>query len=498
VANPSFFKFLTLVLCAAVLLAFLAAGAGATLFYALSASSTAIVGNPNQRHAFQPVHSDTIQEVNKLINGHTWRYIAYDSDPDGTQIRLYYSNDTATGWTQYSPPILGPTPYTYRWPSTTYQNGVFYMFLTDRSGGTLERWSSTDGIHYTFIENVKSGGNEYKNPFIYYNSNDGRWYLYSHDVLVTGIIESVLVRSAATLDGLKSAADTILITRNMAFGAPTVMYVDGLYWLLAEAQQGGPWQIVAYYSSSPSSGFVEAGNSPVLSNDESCPVLCLTPNRERAFLYTVAVSSVWYVYSHEVIINAAPPTVSPTPTASPFPSPSPSPTVTPTPTPSPSSTPPVTPTPTPSSSPTPTATPTPTPPPSPTPTSTPTPTPSPSPSPSPSPTPELTSTPTETPQNTPLPTQTVQSTSTNYNPTPKPPAHTATPTPTPKPSPTNATVHATTAPPTATNSSYIEPAQPNELLFSLAIGVIVVFTVMVSLMLLLMDRKALPKKPLET
>ena len=46
------------------------------------------------------------------------------------------------------------------------------MFVEDYTGGTLERWSSTDGIHYTFVENVKSGGNQYKNPFIWLNPND--------------------------------------------------------------------------------------------------------------------------------------------------------------------------------------------------------------------------------------------------------------------------------------------------------------------------------------
>ena len=90
------------------------------------------------------------------------------------------------------------------------------MFLEDYTGGTLERWTSTDGINYTFLENVKSGGNQWKNPFIWFNDNDNRWYLYSHDI-VSGSSEILEVRSATTLDGLKSASDISIVSQNNTF-----------------------------------------------------------------------------------------------------------------------------------------------------------------------------------------------------------------------------------------------------------------------------------------
>jgi hypothetical protein len=57
-------------------------------FYSLSSSWATISGNPNQQHAFEPVHSRTIVEVDKVVDGNTWKYLAYDSDPLGTLIRL--------------------------------------------------------------------------------------------------------------------------------------------------------------------------------------------------------------------------------------------------------------------------------------------------------------------------------------------------------------------------------------------------------------------------
>ncbi|MCW3995736.1 MAG: hypothetical protein NWE98_06270 [Candidatus Bathyarchaeota archaeon] len=488
-------------------------------FYVIGAASTTIIGNPTQRHAFQVVHNDAIIEVNKVVNGVTWRYFAYDSDVEGSQIRLYYSNDPATGWTQYATPILGPKANYYRWPSTTLVNGVFHMFVENRASGTLERWTSTDGIHYTFLENVKSGGNEYKNPFIWFNTNDNRWYLYSHDATALGVGETLKVRSASTLDGLKSAGDTILATRNMLFGSPTMMFNNGVYWLLAEIYQSNKWQVIAYYSTSPSGGFVEAGNSPVITSDESCPMLLLTPNKARAYLYTISVTGTWYTNTHEVMINAVSPTPTPTPstsptptpiptaspqpTPSPTPTPTPTPTITPMPTATPTPAPTQTPTPPPTPSPTPIPTPTPTITPTPTPTQTPDPTPSPTPSPSPMPSPTPTPVPTETPMPTPSPTpdpsvtqNTIQTSSQTYiistpsTPTPKPTATPISPTSSPSPHPTQSLDPQTT--------DTLKPKNPGsnaELATGIAIGLVIALLIVASIAVFINQDNRRNKKP---
>jgi|GEM_PF-3356112 len=275
-------------------------------FYDVSDPWTTIIDNPTNRHAFQPAHNTTIVEVNKVVDGANRKYLAYDSDALGSEIRLYYSNDINGPWTAYScNPILGPQAYHWRWPSVAYVNGVFHMFLTDRTDGTLERWTSTDGINFTFQEVIKSGGNAWKNPFVWLNPNDNHWYLFTHDT--SGSLEHFKVRKAMSIEDLDKASDTIVLSRAMPFGSPTIIYFDGKYWLLGEVQIGGIWKIVAYYSTvSPSSDFIEASNSPILSNDEACPMIFLDPTQTRAYLFSNRGSSSWYQETREVYINKEP------------------------------------------------------------------------------------------------------------------------------------------------------------------------------------------------
>jgi hypothetical protein len=277
--------------------------ADSNLFYDLSALRTTISGNPTDRHAFQPVHNATIVEVDAVVDGAIRKYLAYDSDSKGTQIRLYYTNDTGSFWVPYSGnPILGPSSNNYRWPSVTYVNGTFHMFLTDVTGGTLDRWTSVDGIHYTFVEYVKLGGNQWKNPYIWLNPNDNKWYLYSHDS--SGPTEYIEVRRAANIDDLSKESDTLVMNRTGPLGSPTVMYFDSKYWLLAEELTGNVWKIVAFYSTtSPYSGFIQCTNSPVISDDEACPMLFLTEDQAHAYLFDDKDSSNWYQVTREVYIN---------------------------------------------------------------------------------------------------------------------------------------------------------------------------------------------------
>jgi len=276
---------------------------GPVQFYQLSAPWTTISGNPADRHALQPVHNTTIIEVDTMVDGAQRKYLAYDSDYEGSQVRLYYTNDINGSWTPYSGnPILGPTSNRYRWPSVTYINGTFIMFLTNYGDGTLEKWISTDGIHYSFNENVKSGGNPYKNPFIWLNPNDGKWYLYSHDS--SGGTENVMVRSAANINDLDSQSDAIVISRAGQLGSPTITYYGGQYWLLAEITVNGVWEIAAYHSAtSPVSGFEQCGNSPILVDDEACPMLFLTSDLTQAYLFSNMGSSTWYQLTRSVLLN---------------------------------------------------------------------------------------------------------------------------------------------------------------------------------------------------
>jgi hypothetical protein len=272
-------------------------------FYSLFSPSNTISGNPSNSHDFQPVHSDTITQVDTRIDNNTWKFMAYDSDANGSMINLFYSNDTSGLWMPYSHnPILGPKANIYRWPSTTYSNGIFTMFVENNTGNTLEQWTSTNGINFTFSQTIKTGGNPNKNPFIWLNPNDKNWYLYCHDS--SGIAEELVVRISSTLNGLKTASDNLITMRNIPFGSPSITFYAGKYWLMAEILQGTIWQTVAYSSSSPTSGFAEVANSPILTNDEACPMIFLNSNSSHAYLYTTD-NTAWLENTHEVNLGSS-------------------------------------------------------------------------------------------------------------------------------------------------------------------------------------------------
>jgi hypothetical protein len=260
-------------------------------YYDLSDKWTTITGNPTDQHAVQPVHNTTIVECNKVVDGAARKYLAYDSDSAGSQIRLFYTDDLDGQWTPYSGnPILSGANH-YRWPSVAYVNGVFHMFLTDVTDGTLERWTSTDGINFTFQENVIVGGNPWKSPFVWFNPNDNKWYLYYHDV--AGTTEYIKVRSATNIEDLDTASSSVIMSKDGQMGASSMMYRDGYYWLIVEVFET-VWKIRAFYSTSPTSGFVECSNSPILTNDEACGMHFLSPDGSKAHLFSNRDSANWY------------------------------------------------------------------------------------------------------------------------------------------------------------------------------------------------------------
>lgn len=268
-------------------------------YYALSSKWTTITGNPTDRHAFCPVHATRIIEVNKVVDAASRKYLAYDSDNAGSEIRLYYTDDLDGVWTPYSGnPILGPSANHYRWPSVAYTDGTFHMFLGDSTDGKAERWTSADGITFAYQEDVCIGGAPgATNPFIWLNPNDSKWYLYWRHVGV-----GYEVRSHANIVDLDTASDSTTLPGP----SPTMMSRDGVYWLLVEGSLNGvpPWVVRAHYSSSPDSGFTECANSPILMNDEACPMHLLSPDGSKAYLFTNRDSANWYQDTRQIYLHS--------------------------------------------------------------------------------------------------------------------------------------------------------------------------------------------------
>lgn len=73
---------------------------------------------------------------------------------------------------------------------------------------------------------------------------------------------------------------------------------------MAEILQGTMWQTVAYSSPSPTSGFVEVANSPILTNDEACPMIFLNSNSSHAYLYSTD-NTAWLENTREVNLGSS-------------------------------------------------------------------------------------------------------------------------------------------------------------------------------------------------
>lgn len=235
-------------------------------------------------HTFQPVHKTEITEVN--MGG--YKYWGYWTDVYGNAIGLARSNDL-TNWTKYAGnPILTSTTYTTRWPSVTFDGTTFHMFLSDYGPlsdlNFIKRYTSTDGITFSYVETVyenPGSTQELGAPYIWFNPNDNNYYLYFYET-VYGVSNKVRCKIAPTIEGLKSASVTDVMNLRSVEFAPSVLYDNSsnLYWLVTEEDLGSyNWITRAYHSSSPTGGFVEATNSPILTNNDACPIHLLVNNK---------------------------------------------------------------------------------------------------------------------------------------------------------------------------------------------------------------------------
>jgi len=259
-------------------------------FFDLSPRWTTISGNPTNRHGFEPVRKTRIVPANKMIDGAVRKYIGYDSDAGGSQIRLYYTDDLDGQWTQYSGnPILSTG--TVRCPTTTYHNGTFHMFIY--AGSKVDRWTSSDGITYTYQEKVADTGG-IANSCIWFNPNDERWYFY-HTEWTGG--KWAAVRNASSIEDLDSAP----MTKNNLGGVTiwSTMYWHEKYWFVGELFDGGTWTVRAFYSDYPDKNMVLCDNAPILTDYEACPRLCVMENGSRAYIFSSRGGS-WYQDTREI------------------------------------------------------------------------------------------------------------------------------------------------------------------------------------------------------
>jgi hypothetical protein len=262
-----------------------------------------IIGNPPACHTFNPVSATTIVPVNKEIDGKIRKYFGYMSNVRGSEISLYYTDDLEKEWIPYSKNhILSSPEPNFRWPSTVYENGVFHMFLDNNKDSRLERWESTDGINFKSSEIIhtenKWWGNY--NPFIWKNPNDNTWYLYWRNS-TTNEIRVDIGKDIRNLNDRR-----IVINQKESFpsftASPSVLYKDGIYYLLMEGEIDKVWKTFLFTSKSPVSGFIRP--IEILVNGDACGMHYFNEDKSKIYLFISNYSgNGWKEYTYNVEIT---------------------------------------------------------------------------------------------------------------------------------------------------------------------------------------------------
>ena len=263
-----------------------------------------VKGCPIAMHTFNPVSDSKIVELNTNIDGKSWKYLAYASNVRGSMINLYMSDTLDGEWESYSQnPILdSKDKNNFRWPSTVFDNGVFHMFLDNNSDSQLEHWTSTDGIHFAFVEtvyNTNPMGNY--NPFIWKNPNDNNWYLYWQNTKTSTLHVTV----ATNINDFRNAVSSVVITAQDALpslpAAPSVIFKDGRYILTLEGFPGNVWHTYIFSSKSPIKGFAEM--ECILTQNEACAMIYNSPDEKEVYLFVSRLSErYWIEDTHKIKI----------------------------------------------------------------------------------------------------------------------------------------------------------------------------------------------------
>jgi len=268
-------------------------------FPALSEYKVVIQGDSGKWDA-NKTHTLSVVEANK--DGYKyWGYYGlsyYGGNPALRKAGLVRSNDLVH-WDKYegNPIISGDC----RWPNAIYVNSTFYLFYAEyneNNDSHIVMLSSKDGIRFDnkVIVVPTELGVQNQNPFIYYNKQDGTFYLtYYHGVersndkpLVgrqginkkTKYVQKIknywqirIVKSK-TLENLKSAAPKTLLTSGYTIASPSISFYNNKYYLLVESIQEGKWDnkwvTLAYESNKIDGKYKILNNNPVLPDDEAC------------------------------------------------------------------------------------------------------------------------------------------------------------------------------------------------------------------------------------
>jgi len=208
-------------------------------------------------------------------------------------IGLVGSNDLVN-WYKYSGNPVIPSTIGASRPSVLLDGSTLQMaYETTDSTQQVGYASSKNGISWTIQTPFTSTGYGGYTPAIWKNPNDNMFYLYWSSGQLDDVSYPIYVRSAATVEGLETASDTLVWTlqtappslgQNVLYAPTNILYdaASGLYVLQFEAGPNTPvstesmawgpyWDVTTLLSTNPISGWYLAGGNPYHSGGYACP-----------------------------------------------------------------------------------------------------------------------------------------------------------------------------------------------------------------------------------
>ena len=249
---------------------------------ALSESKVVIQGDSGHWD-YNKAHTLSVVEANK--DGYKyWGYYGlsyYGGDPALRKAGLARSNDLVH-WDKYegNPIINGDC----RWPNVILDHSIFYMFYAEYNADNDSRIvmvTSKDGINFgnKVVVVPRELGKQNQNPFIYFNKQDGYFYLTYYSGIErskdsTKNVWKIKLKRNKNIAKLKRAKATILLSSKDLIAAPSVAFFNNRYYLLVESRIVGKWDskwvTLAYESNKIDSEYNEVSNNPVLFNNDAC------------------------------------------------------------------------------------------------------------------------------------------------------------------------------------------------------------------------------------
>ena len=262
---------------------------------ALSGNKVVLKGDSGKWDA-DKVHTLSVVEANK--DGYKyWGYYGlsyYGGNPDFRKSGLVRSNNLIN-WDKYDGnPIIKSD---CRWPTVVLSNSVFYMFYAEYDSNNdshIVMLTSKDGIHFNnkVVVVPKELGTQNQNPFIYFNKQDGYFYLtFYHGIEKSkdkskNIWQIKLIKSK-TIDNLKNSKTVTLLSSDYTIASPSIAFFNNKYYLLIESFKGGMWDnkwvTLAYESNIIDGKYKELSNSPVLADNEACAFQYVLDNQLYIF-----------------------------------------------------------------------------------------------------------------------------------------------------------------------------------------------------------------------